>query len=215
MPRISYRGNARANAAYTLVELAVVVAVLLALVGLLVPVLGEAKRNGKSIACLTHTRQVGLSILLYAQDFDDCLPWAASENSKWQIAHFGSLYNDATDALIPFAPPLSALLGTRGLPIAAMLCPLEPGPYPGLPPAGTYGTSTYYQDQVALRGFALGSADSPSEAYLIGDYGPFHAPSEGAARWGTIALLDGHARVTDARTRHIAVANLKRAAGVP
>lgn len=214
MPRKSCPVSDHTNA-YTLVELVVVVGIFLLLVALLGPVFGEAKRNGKSVACLTHSRQVGLSILLYTQDFDEYLPWAASENSKWQIAHFGSLYNDATDALIPVAPALSDLLKARGLPSAAMLCPLEPGPNPGLPPAGTYGTSTYYQDQVALKGFSLENSDSPSGAYLIGDYAPFHATSDGAANWGTIVLLDGHARVTDSLTRHAAIENLKRAAGIP
>jgi prepilin-type N-terminal cleavage/methylation domain-containing protein/prepilin-type processing-associated H-X9-DG protein len=59
---------------FTLIELAVVVAVIAILAALLLPVLARAKEQGRATACLSNLRQLGIGLQLYVQDHDNRLP---------------------------------------------------------------------------------------------------------------------------------------------
>ena len=54
--------------AFTLLELLVVVAIIILLVGLLLPVLFRAKAQAQSAACKNHLRQIGLGLHMYLSD---------------------------------------------------------------------------------------------------------------------------------------------------
>lgn len=58
------------GAAFTLVELLVVIAVIALLVGLLLPALNQAKARSRSVACKSNLRQIGLAMTMYVDDFD-------------------------------------------------------------------------------------------------------------------------------------------------
>jgi len=56
-------------AAFTLVELLVVIAVIGILAALLLPVLARAKASAKSVACKSNLRQLGLALSMYVHDY--------------------------------------------------------------------------------------------------------------------------------------------------
>jgi prepilin-type N-terminal cleavage/methylation domain-containing protein/prepilin-type processing-associated H-X9-DG protein len=63
-----------AAAAFTLIELLVVIAILSVLAAMLFPTLGRAKEAGRSTACLSNLRQLGLALQMYVQDNGNRLP---------------------------------------------------------------------------------------------------------------------------------------------
>ncbi len=80
------------RAAFTLLELLVVVAVIAILASLLLPALSRAKLRVRDIACLNNLRQWGLATQLYASDHDDFLPpdgtpnpSASATNTGWYV----------------------------------------------------------------------------------------------------------------------------------
>ena len=60
--------------AFTLIELLVVISIIALLISILLPVLGNARESGKSIACGSMLKQVGLALNLYAEDYDRQIP---------------------------------------------------------------------------------------------------------------------------------------------
>ncbi len=62
------------RSAFTLIELLVVIAILAMLASLLMPALGRAKEAGRSTACLSNLRQIGVALQLYVQDNNHKLP---------------------------------------------------------------------------------------------------------------------------------------------
>jgi prepilin-type N-terminal cleavage/methylation domain-containing protein len=62
------------SAGFTLIELLVVIAIIATLAAILFPVFAQAREQARSISCLSNMKQIGLSIKMYAQDYDEQFP---------------------------------------------------------------------------------------------------------------------------------------------
>ena len=58
----------RCSAAFTLVELLVVIGIIALLVAILLPSLRRARQSAQGVACMSNQRQIGLSIQQYLHD---------------------------------------------------------------------------------------------------------------------------------------------------
>jgi prepilin-type N-terminal cleavage/methylation domain-containing protein len=60
--------------AFTLIELLVVIAIIAILAAILFPVFAQAKLAAKKTVAISNQKQLGLAILMYANDYDDMYP---------------------------------------------------------------------------------------------------------------------------------------------
>lgn len=61
-------------AAFTLIELLIVISIVALLAALLFPVFARSRENANRSTCASNLRQIGLATLQYAQDYDQTLP---------------------------------------------------------------------------------------------------------------------------------------------
>lgn len=71
MPTTVLCPGRRFAAAFTLIELLVVIAIISILAAILFPVFAQAREKARQSACLSNTRQIGMALMQYAQDYDE------------------------------------------------------------------------------------------------------------------------------------------------
>jgi len=73
---------------FTLIELLVVIAIIAILAAILFPVFARAREKARQTSCLSNLKQLGLGLLMYAQDYDEALPatyqWYV-QGSDWPL----------------------------------------------------------------------------------------------------------------------------------
>src|SRR5687768_14150296 len=64
----------RHRPAFTLIELLVVIAIIAILAAILFPVFAQAREKARQSACLSNCKQIGLAVMMYAEDYDQSYP---------------------------------------------------------------------------------------------------------------------------------------------
>lgn len=84
------RTGRRSTPGFTLIELLVVIAIIAILAAILFPVFAQAREKARAITCLSNSKQQGLAVIMYAQDYDEqIVPWltCCSTTSAWTPAY--------------------------------------------------------------------------------------------------------------------------------
>jgi len=97
--------------AFTLIELLVVIAVIAILAALLLPALSAAKANAIRVKCVNNERQLGIALLMYADDSLSFFPayldwgcWGGNLGSGQPVQDYGWNVPAASRPLNPYAP---------------------------------------------------------------------------------------------------------------
>lgn len=78
--------------AFTLIELLVVIAIIAILAAILFPVFAQARESARIASCLSGTKQLGLALVQYTQDYDETLPMVTNGGGLPSFAEFVLMY---------------------------------------------------------------------------------------------------------------------------
>jgi prepilin-type N-terminal cleavage/methylation domain-containing protein/prepilin-type processing-associated H-X9-DG protein len=99
---------------FTLIELLVVIAIIAILAAILFPVFAKAREKARQTSCLSNVKQLGLGLMMYAQDYDERMPlynWGeGSVGIKNSCTWWGGIYAYVKNGQI-FGCPSGGRLG--------------------------------------------------------------------------------------------------------
>lgn len=83
----------RTRTAFTLIELLVVIAIIAILAAILFPVFAKAREQARQTACVSNNRQIGTALAMYAQDYDERLPFMHyPDDQRTPVTAFNNAY---------------------------------------------------------------------------------------------------------------------------
>jgi prepilin-type N-terminal cleavage/methylation domain-containing protein/prepilin-type processing-associated H-X9-DG protein len=157
------------RAAFTLVELLVVIGIIAVLIAVLLPALRRARESANRTACLSNLRQIGQGIVAYTND-----------NHQWMPPATNTVYNYADPNSTPptmWGAPNGSLnfirsaLGSRNGRAPVIVCPSVTrhldGTMVGIGYAPTDLSNTNYQANAVLLGRRIGSIPRGSTLVLL------------------------------------------------
>lgn len=160
------------RSAFSLVEMLVVIGIVAALIGILLPVLSVARQESKSIQCLGNLRQLGMLVSVYCNKYQERYPIAYYTDAAGNTVNW-----DFTVPPIPGARLLPGLLwedDNSGFKIQQ--CPSYEGPAAGAEadPFTGYNYNTSFighgdQETPITAPIKTSQVTNPSRTALFGD----------------------------------------------
>lgn len=167
---------------FTLIELLVVIAIIAILAAILFPVFAQAREKARGITCLTNTKQLGMGVSMYTQDYDEAMPILgvlAERRGRWMW----QIYPYVKNREVFRCPhtPRNSYNATQWTDRTGY------GWNFTLAAASGYGT-------MAVQSYSLAQIGKPSDTIVIGDTG-----YDGAPGWAMFARNPARAPAADSR----------------
>lgn len=213
----------RVRSGLTLIELLVVIAVIAVLAAILFPVFGQTREKARQTLCLSNMKQLGAATAIYAQDWEETLPYSPDKVARRFEAP--KAHPSFLRALLPYVktptifvcPSSHALDASTPSHCEGPSCTVDPAAFDpsrtAADPCTGDGCSSYAANQV-VAGRPLSAVPAPAEIVYLQEYYyreddarqfPFLVQGEGYAQWywdtsenhaggGNLLFIDGHAR---------------------
>ena len=172
---------------FTLIELLVVIAIIAILAAILFPVFAKAREKARQSSCLSNTKQIGLAVMQYAQDYDERLCPTYSGTSLADYMSWAMKIAPYAKNNQVFDCPSSTIAKWDG----------------------TWAENMSFGYSVLFEGnpMAIGQIAKPAETVLVGDgtnfrlrpenwstLGPGRLFSARHNEMGNVAFCDGHSK---------------------
>ena len=189
---------------FTLIELLVVIVIIAILAAILFPVFAKARESARKTQCISNTRQFGMAIMQYVQDYDESFP------PRFPNPQAGPAYPckpcrtlDWRTYPMPYVKNMQMFRcpSDSGIPDFFAAEPTRGGPVYREPEQGGYGSS-YCMNVVLTRLKTMSAIAIPAETYMGAEIYPWHsgdALEYFRGRTGHPARIayfaDGHAKI--------------------
>jgi prepilin-type N-terminal cleavage/methylation domain-containing protein len=205
------------RAAFTILEILTVLAIMAVLSALLLPAFLTVRGNARATSCRSNLHQIAVATTLYTQDSDGLYPFGIDQHDRFIEGAWNS--EPAFKALIPKLPFVKDLLQPYLKSKQVFVCPADTGydiddinlaPIAGRPTgAAAFGSSYVYNTGLAVRAARVGLEKEPHrEIRSFGDEILFF---DSAGDWhGTLVPLQRRYNVvfTDSHTKNISAGEL-------
>ena len=184
---------------FTIIELLICISIISVLAALLFPAFASVRNNSKRDVCISNLRQLGSSIALYANDYDELLPYGPGPIHKQGVLSGLPMYGNGLDELVNQLPDIRVLLRPYKVVPELFHCPLDTAmaanPWQSEPYFTAYGSSySYDAEEWALRGKSLGSYSNPSDCLMLSDADAFHLHDGNSPKLLGALFVDFHVK---------------------
>jgi prepilin-type N-terminal cleavage/methylation domain-containing protein len=169
---------------FTLIELLVVIAIIAILAAILFPVFAQARDSARQTACLSNGKQIGTSLYMYLQDYDEAFPPADYGNAVTTPPYTQFGWFSGTGGSVFFPPCCFDLLQPYQKNLDIDKCPSDSTGIPPQLPLGVNGNGEklrplsyalnryFFYDQSTFAfnpaaSFALAAIQRPAEKVFI------------------------------------------------
>ena len=165
---------------FTLIELLVVIAIIAVLAAILFPVFAQVREKARATACLSNSRQIGLAVYTYLEDYDERYPQEHPDtdnpavddnNSQLENADYGSPF----EKVIPYVQGGGDVGGKASLRAHLFECPDDPDPHGAMLGAACTdaaplpGITSYLVNAYFLFGATLSQIKEPAATIYIAE----------------------------------------------